>query len=161
MKQNVTERYHRSKIVERMIVYFLICLIVFVTAYYDKQEKNALFYAATFGAASGIFLSLYIGLKLGALRIREEDSLRKWINRLHIPSKEINVHICVVLVSLTLVTLNDSDREIVVKQKLDESFLQKIELKFNRTDINSVTEIDGNYIIKFSDGSVEYMKTNN
>jgi len=153
----------KNKVIKRIVIYSILLSSVLIDSVIEQQNNNfPWFFIGIFCCASGIYIASYIGLKLGSIKLDKESRLRKTIEKLHISGKEISLHICVVIVSLMIMSMPlKSSNAIVKKGKVEKEMLIRIEKEFGRTDVNSVLEIDGKDIITFSDNSKKIMNINN
>lgn len=142
----------------RMIIYFLAYVVIFIYSYFsDNSNINTIFFIKVMGATSAIYLSSYCGLKLGAIRLKENDRLRNLIGKLHVPAREIIIHVCLVVVVIIIAVIFETKTSSVV-EKIDEKVLNKIEETCGRTDISKIVEVDGKYFITFSDDSKKLLQ---
>ena len=146
-------------ITSKSIVAYLIAYAALFMYFYISEHGNinSLSFVKTLVATSGIYLASYWGLKLGSFRLREEDILKKFIDKLHVPSREIIVHICLVMVCIVFLVVTDTS-PVVEHKKIDENVLVRIEEACGRTDITEIVEFDGKYFITFSDNSKKLLQ---
>jgi hypothetical protein len=141
--------------------YLIICLVVLISLYFDKRyEFNRYSLLGICGIASGVYISMYFGLKLGAFRFKTESGLKSVIDRFHISMKMVLIHICILILTIIILSINDTnlDNSTVEYKRVDETVVEKIQEVNRRTDIVSIVEIDGNYILTFSDKSKKLVK---
>lgn len=145
------------------MIYSILLSSVLIDAVIEQQNNNfPWFFIGIFGVTSAIYLTSYIGLKLGSIKLNKESILRKTIEKVHISGKELSLHICVVIVSCMIMPMPLNSSNAIVKEgKVEKEMLIRIEKEFGRTDVNSVLEIDGKDIITFSDNSKKIMNVNN
>lgn len=134
--------------------YSILFIIVLLDAFIEHQHTNfPWFFIGIVGVTSAMYVSLYIGLKLGSTKLNKVSRLRKTIEKMHISGKELSLHICIFIVVLMIMPLNPSNA-IVKEGKVEKEVLIRIEKEAGRTDINSVLKIDDEHIIiTFSDKS--------
>ncbi|WP_105620073.1 hypothetical protein [Vallitalea okinawensis] len=144
------------RLMKSSIIYLILYLIILITAYFNSNIFDIRFIISSLGASSGVFISMYIGLKLGSYRLKDKDRLKLFIERIHLSGKTIMSHICIVLFSLIVVFFSE-DTNIVIDNnvRVDLSLVNKIEKRYNRKDILTIIQVGDNYIITFSDDSQE------
>jgi hypothetical protein len=151
-----------KKLFVRITIYCILFTALLVYGIIQQENQTyPWFFIGTLGATSAIYISSYIGLKLGRYRIKKDNKLRKWLERIYIPGKEIIIHICIVIVCIILMPVNSTTYSAVQENKVEKELLIKIEKEFGRIDISSIVEIDGKYIITFSDKSRRVLAASN
>ncbi len=149
---------------KRVITYLFAYVAIFIYSYFSEHSYiNTLFFIKVLGVTSAIYLSTYCGLKLGSIRLRENDRLRNRISKLHVPAREIIIHISLVVVVIVIVVIFDTKTAIktspvVENKKIDEKVLNRIEEACGRTDITKIVEINGKYFVTFSDNSKKLLQ---
>lgn len=144
----------KKALINRIIIYCIVFIIILIYGLVEQQNSSIpLFCIGTIGVTSAIYLSIYIGLKLGRYRLKEESNLSKWIKKIYVPSKEIIIHFCIVVASIIVMSFLSPSNPIVQNKEIDKELLAKIEKVCGRTDINSIIDVNGNYIVTFSDKS--------
>lgn len=138
---------------KRIMAYLLAYVAIFIYSYFSEHGNiNTLFFIKVLGATSAIYLSSYWGLKLGSIRLRENDRLRNLIDKLHVPAREIIIHVSLVVVVIVISVVFDP-RPVVEQKNIDINVLNRIEEACGRTDITKIVEVDSDYFITFSDNS--------
>lgn len=146
----------KLKFPKSIIIYSIFSLVTFIWFYVeDHGDIKRMSFIRVFGATSGIYITSYLGLKLGSFRLVQESTLRKLVDKLHISKKEIISHICIIVVAIGFLVANDmnSYNNAVEHKGANEQLIDKIEETFGRNDIVEITEVGGNYVITFSDNS--------
>lgn len=97
----------------------------FIYSYISEHGNiNSLFFIKVIGVTSTIYLSLYWGLKLAAIRLRENDRLRNLIDKLHVPGREIIIHICL-MIMVFIIAAASGTSPVVENKKIDDNLLNK------------------------------------
>ncbi len=149
----------KREFLNRNLVYCLMFVFISMYGFFEQQDYSSLwFFIGSFGATSAIYLTTYAGLKLGRFRLREESNLRKWIEKIYIPGKEIIIHICIVAISIVVMSLVLPSTPIMQEKKIDQELLVRVERECGRTDINSVINVNGDYVVTFSDKSKKVIR---
>jgi len=135
------------------MIYSVLFSIVLIYTFIEQQDDNFLcFFIGIFASTSTIYVASYFGLKLGSIRLNKNSRLRKTIDKVNIPGKELSIHICVIVVSLIIMSIPlKSSNTIIKEETVDKEILIRIEKESGRTDVNSVLKIHDTYIITFSD----------
>ncbi len=142
-----------------LVLYPIIYLSVFLILCFDKQNKfSNLTWYGIFCVTSCVYLSLYIGLKLGVSRLTQKSRIRCFIEKIHVSYKEIIMHILIIMVAIVMLSLFDTNSDSKEIKILSRDIIMRIEDEYKRTDVNSVIEVEGYYIITFSDDSKKFLK---
>ena len=115
-----------KKLFVRIIIYCIlfISLIIYGLIQQENQTYPWLF-IGTLGVTSAIYLSSYIALKFGRYRIKKDSKLRKWLEQVHIPGKEVIIHLCIVIVCVILMPVNSTTYSVVQEKKVEKDLLIK------------------------------------
>ena len=141
----------------RTLIYCALFIGFLAYGYRERPDYSIhQLYIGNIALTSAVFLSIYCGLKGAGFRLKKESSIRKWIEKIHVPWKEILFHIIVIFVSIAIMSFSE-DSSIVQEKEVDKALLTKIENEFGRTDIKSIVEVDNKYVITFLDKSVKIM----
>ncbi|QZY56669.1 hypothetical protein [Crassaminicella profunda] len=159
MKKSNTKKKRKSEFLKSTLLYLVLYCFILTTCLLEDSSNFDIWVAIKMlGATSGIFVASYVGLKGGSFRLGQQDRLKLFIERLHIPHRIIMTHICIFIVALLIVSFTDdgsSAKNFIRTEKIDQELITAIEKTFKRTDIKQIVKIDDEYIITFSDESTE------
>lgn len=158
VKGSQNENIYDVNMKQKYYIYVFIFSIIFVSIQV-KGKINLISAIGFFGFYSSMVVIIYFAIKGLKQRLNKYAKLQEFFNKLKFTGKEIAIHFGILILSIILVTLLDKPNLAITKKgRIEPSVIQNIEEKLGMTDIIKITQFEGQYVIKLSDGSVKVIE---